>query len=32
VDHVPAGKDHATTMLGALRLDGTVAAIVVCHS
>jgi transposase len=28
VDHVPAGKYHATTMMGALRLDGTVAAMV----
>jgi transposase len=28
VDHVPAGKYHATTMLGAVRLDGTVAAMV----
>ena len=28
VDHVPAGKDPATTMLGALRRDGTVAAMV----
>jgi len=28
VDHVPAGKYHATTMLGALRHDGTIAAMV----
>ena len=28
VDHVPAGKYHSTTMLGAVRLDGTVAAMV----
>ena len=28
VDHVPAGTYHATTMMGALRLDGTVAAMV----
>lgn len=28
VDHVPAGKYHSTTMLGALRHDGTVAAVV----
>jgi transposase len=28
VDHVPAGKYHSTTMLGALRYDGTVAAMV----
>src|SRR3954451_25280293 len=28
VDHVPAGKYHSTTMLGALRRDGTVAALV----
>lgn len=28
VDQVPAGKYHATTMLGALRYDGTVAAMV----
>jgi transposase len=28
VDHVPAGKDHATTMMGAVRRDGTVAAMV----
>jgi transposase len=28
VDHVPAGKYHSTTMLGALRRDGTVAAMV----
>jgi transposase len=28
VDHVPAGKYHSTTMLGALRFDGTVAAMV----
>jgi transposase len=28
VDHVPAGKSHSTTMMGALRLDGTVAAMV----
>jgi transposase len=28
VDHVPAGKYHSTTMLGALRQDGTVAAMV----
>lgn len=28
VDHVPAGKYHSTTMMGALRLDGTVAAMV----
>ncbi len=28
VDHVPAGKYHATTMMGALRRDGTVAAMV----
>lgn len=28
VDHVPAGKYHSTTMLGALRHDGTVAAMV----
>jgi transposase len=28
VDHVPAGKYHATTLMGALRLDGTVAALV----
>jgi transposase len=28
VDHVPAGKYHATTMLGALRYDGTIAAMV----
>jgi transposase len=28
VDHVPAGEYHSTTMLGALRHDGTVAAMV----
>ena len=28
VDHVPAGRYHSTTMMGALRLDGTVAAMV----
>ena len=28
VDHVPAGKYHSTTMLGAVRRDGTVAAMV----
>jgi transposase len=28
VDHVPAGKYHSTTMLGALRHDGTIAAVV----
>jgi transposase len=28
VDHVPAGEYHATTILGALRYDGTVAAMV----
>lgn len=28
VDHVPAGKYHSTTMMGAVRLDGTVAAVV----
>jgi transposase len=28
VDHVPAGKYHSTTMMGALRHDGTVAAMV----
>jgi len=28
VDHVPAGKYHSTTMLGALRYDGTIAAMV----
>lgn len=28
VDHVPAGKYHSTTMPGAVRLDGTVAAMV----
>jgi hypothetical protein len=28
VDHVPAGKYHSTTMMGAVRLDGTVAAMV----
>src|SRR5947209_9607355 len=28
VDHVPAGKYHSTTMTGAVRLDGTVAAMV----
>jgi transposase len=28
VDHVPAGKYHSTTMLGALRRDGTIAALV----
>ena len=28
IDHVPAGKYHSTTMLGALRRDGTVAALV----
>ena len=28
VDHVPAGKYHSTTMLGALRQDGTIAAMV----
>ncbi len=28
VDHVPAGVYHATTMLGALRRDGTIAAMV----
>ena len=28
VDHVPAGKYHSTTMLGALRYDGTIAALV----
>jgi transposase len=27
-DHVPAGKYHSTTMLGALRYDGTIAAMV----
>jgi transposase len=28
VDHVPAGKYHSTTMLGALRRDATIAAMV----
>jgi transposase len=28
VDHVPAGEYHSTTILGALRHDGTVAAMV----
>jgi transposase len=28
VDHVPAGKYHSTTILGAVRRDGTVAAMV----
>jgi transposase len=28
VDHAPAGKYHSTTMMGAVRLDGTVAAMV----
>lgn len=28
VDHVPAGKYHSTTMLGAIRHDGTIAAMV----
>jgi transposase len=28
VDHVPAGKYHSTTMLGALRHDATIAAMV----
>jgi transposase len=28
VDHVPAGKYYSTTMMGAVRLDGTVAAMV----
>jgi transposase len=28
VDHVPAGKYHSTTMMAALRFDGTVAAMV----
>jgi transposase len=28
VDHVPAGKYHSTTMMGAVRRDGTVAAMV----
>lgn len=28
IDHVPAGKYHSTTMLGALRQDGTIAAMV----
>ncbi len=28
VDHVPAGKCHSTTMMGAVRLDGTAAAMV----
>jgi transposase len=28
VDHVPAGKYHSTTMMGALRRDGTIAAMV----
>jgi transposase len=28
VDHVPAGKYHSTTILGALRHDGTIAALV----
>ena len=28
VDHVPAGKYHATTMMGALRRDGMIAAMV----
>jgi transposase len=28
VDHVPAGKYHSTTMLAALRHDGTIAAMV----
>ena len=28
VDHVPAGKYHSTTMMGALRHDGTIAAMV----
>jgi transposase len=28
VDHVPAGKYHSTTMPGALRHDGTIAAMV----
>jgi transposase len=28
VDHVPAGKSHWTTMMGAVRRDGTVAAMV----
>ena len=28
VDHVPAGEYHSTTILGALRHDGTIAAMV----
>jgi transposase len=28
VDHVPAGQYHSTTILGALRHDGTIAALV----
>jgi transposase len=28
VDHVPAGRYHSTTMMGAVRLDGAVAAMV----
>jgi transposase len=28
VDHVPAGEYHSTTVLGALRQDGTIAAMV----
>jgi transposase len=28
VDHVPAGKYHSTTVMGALRQDGTIAAMV----
>jgi len=28
VDHVPAGQYHSTTILGGLRLDGTIAALV----
>jgi transposase len=28
VDHVPAGRYHSTTMMGAVRRDGTVAAMV----
>jgi transposase len=28
IDHVPAGEYHATTILGALRHDGTIAAMV----
>jgi transposase len=28
VDYVPAGRYHSTTMMGAVRLDGTVAAMV----